>query len=71
MVACASDHMSLFVSDIQKILHIIQCIMEIRGMQCCNLVRDPAWAIVQGCSQGAILSASDPHNAWATIRNPF
>ena len=44
------------------------CIVEIRGTQGCALVGDPA---VQGRSQGTTLSASDLHNARATILNPF
>ena len=39
-------------------------IVEIRGMQGYALVRDR-------CSQGTTLSATDLHNAWATILNPF
>ena len=46
------------------------CIVEIRGTQGCALVGDPALA-VQGRSQGTTLSASDLHNARATILNPF
>ena len=38
-------------------------------MQACALVRGRRR--VQGRSQGATLSASDLHNAWATILNPF
>ena len=40
------------------------CIVEIRGTQGCAL-------LVQGRSQGTTLSASDLHNARATILNPF
>ena len=49
------------------------CIVEIRGTQGCALVGDPARAVrqVQGRSQGTTLSASDLHNARATILNPF
>ena len=42
------------------------CIVEIRGTQGCALVGD-----LQGRSQGTTLSASDLHNARATIFNPF
>ena len=52
--------------------------MEIRGTQGCALFGDPARAVgscrvrlVQGRSQGTTLSASDLHNARATILNPF
>ena len=47
--------------------------MEIRGTQGCALVGDPARAVGE-CregSQGTTLSASDLHNARATILNPF
>ena len=40
-------------------------------MQGCTLVRDTSRRRVQGRSQGATLSASDLHNARATIHNPF
>ena len=49
------------------------CIVEIRGTQGCALVGDPARAVGE-CrvrSQGTTLSASDLHNARATILNPF
>ena len=44
--------------------------MEIRDTQGCALVGDPARA-VQRRIQGTTLSASDLHNARATILNPF
>ena len=44
------------------------CIVGIRGTQGCALVGDPARAVR---SQGTTLSASDLHNAQATILNPF
>ena len=47
------------------------CIVEIRGTQGCALVGDPARAVGEGRSQGTTLSASDLHNARATILNPF
>ena len=44
------------------------CIVEIRSTQGCALVGEPARAVR---SQGTTLSASDLHNARATILNPF
>ena len=45
------------------------CIVEIRGMQGCALVGDPAR--VQGRSQGTTLNTADLNNARATILNRF
>ena len=47
--------------------------MEIRGTQGCALVGDPALAYgsCRVSDQGTTLSASDLHNARATILNPF
>ena len=50
------------------------CIVEIRGMQGCALVGGrpcTSHRRMQGQSQGTTLSASDLHNARATILNPF
>ena len=58
-------------SFIKGIKNGCPCIVEIRGTQGCALVGDPARAVGEGRSQGTTLSASDLHNARATILNPF
>ena len=65
--------MLTFFNEVKGITNGCPCIVEIRGTQGCALVGDPARSRrrVQGRSQGTTLSASDLHNARATILNPF
>ena len=58
--------------SVKEIKNDCPCIVEIRGTKNCDLVGDLARAVgVQERSQGTDLSASDLHNARATILNLF